>query len=500
MKKMYYYLSITLIWGLSSCHDFLNTFPKEYVYATSIADFDELLAGEGYMFTGEVNNETGVSAFPYFLHIMDDDVKANASLSANGTVTYGGFYTWQEEPFGSFSGLLFSQDKDDTWGKFYKGINVLNVVLDEVEKFREEDSVGYRRIKGEAYFLRAGYYWGLANIYAKPYVAETAEADLGIPLKLGSVVVDEPYMRKSLKETYECIVNDLQLAITHLKGIEQPSVYRVNETAARALLSRVYLYMQEWELANKECDTILANGGYDLLDYNRLTTNSSTVYAGSPEVIFSQGEYRHSIMEKTYNANCSVSDDLLDALSMEGEDLRKTYGFKTKGAGEFFPNKLKKWADGGVSDCFVIRWSEIYLNKAEALAMLGENEQEANDLIWNLREKRFKTGTVQRGDKTGKDLIDLIRNERRFELCFEGHRWFDLRRYAVNKKYPLATTITHDWRYRTDDGHFVVYFVLNPYPEDMGWVIPLPTDEIIINEGALLDNEKRPAREYVEQL
>lgn len=38
----------------------------------------------------------------------------------------------------------------------------------------------------------------------------------------------------------------------------------------------------------------------------------------------------------------------------------------------------------------------------------------------------------------GEDLVNLIRDERRRELCFEGHRWFDLRRYAVNPKYPLT--------------------------------------------------------------
>ena len=39
--------------------------------------------------------------------------------------------------------------------------------------------------------------------------------------------------------------------------------------------------------------------------------------------------------------------------------------------------------------------------------------------------------------------MEEIRLERRRELCFEGHRWFDLRRYAVCEKYPYSKQIRH---------------------------------------------------------
>ena len=44
---------------------------------------------------------------------------------------------------------------------------------------------------------------------------------------------------------------------------------------------------------------------------------------------------------------------------------------------------------------------------------------------------------------SGEELVRFIREERRRELCLEGHRWFDLRRYKVAEKYPQETTVNH---------------------------------------------------------
>ena len=86
------------------------------------------------------------------------------------------------------------------------------------------------------------------------------------------------------------------------------------------------------------------------------------------------------------------------------------------------------------------------------------------------------------------ELVNFIRAERRRELCFEGHRWADLKRYAVNTKYPQRTEIYHT--VYTGNNRYAGYYVLKPYGEDDGWILPLPEDEIIFNDGAL-DNPAR---------
>ncbi len=73
----------------------------------------------------------------------------------------------------------------------------------------------------------------------------------------------------------------------------------------------------------------------------------------------------------------------------------------------------------------VFRLSEIYLNYAEACAELGEDGEA---LIYLNKIRTEKAGLAE-VNATG--LIEKIRHERRIELCFEGHRYFDIRRWGI---------------------------------------------------------------------
>ena len=100
--------------------------------------------------------------------------------------------------------------------------------------------------------MRGFCYYMLVNLYAAPYVKESAETDMGVPLKITQYVDDKYYSRDPIVKIYQQIVKDLKDAADNLRGITQPTIYRVNEKAARTLLSRVYLYMGEWQLAINE--------------------------------------------------------------------------------------------------------------------------------------------------------------------------------------------------------------------------------------------------------
>ena len=92
----------------------------------------------------------------------------------------------------------------------------------------------------------------------------------------------------------------------------------------------------------------------------------------------------------------------------------------------------------------------------------------------------------------GGKLISFIRDERRRELCFEAHRWFDLRRYAVSSKYPERKSIKHT----TYDKNGVLEgsYILDVYGKDPAWVLPIPGYEIVYNQGKLIDNPERKSR------
>ena len=82
----------------------------------------------------------------------------------------------------------------------------------------------------------------------------------------------------------------------------------------------------------------------------------------------------------------------------------------------------------------MLRSSEMLLIMAEAKANTG-NVSEANSLLNELRKNRI-TNYVETTYGTKEELLSQILLERRHELCFEGHRWFDLRRYNL----PITKT------------------------------------------------------------
>src|SRR5690606_19656444 len=136
----------------------------------------------------------------------------------------------------------------------------------------------------------------------------------------------------------------------------------------------------------------------------------------------------------------------------------------------------------------------MYLNKAEALAILNRTN-EAHTALNEVRKYRFTAANLPVVTETGEALVNLIRDERRLELCFEGHRWFDLRRYAVNEKYPFSKSIIHrSVAYVGNRFEDNGYYELNPYDQDQAaWIVPIADDEIEFNLGSLT-NLPRPER------
>ena len=495
MKKILYILAFCIVSG--SCGDFLSEYPKDLLYVNTIQDLDELIVGEGYMKTQQAETAEGITAIGGWIHVMDDDMVS--LVHDKDPLPFEFFSEWRKDPFMKQNG---GSGEDDNWKNLYRHIGALNVILNKLEDFKDAGP-DYSRLKGEAYFLRAGFYFWLVNLYAKPYRVSTATSDPGVPLKLTDYVENTLYSRESVQKVYNAILSDLEKAATYLKGIRQPSVYRVNRMGVYAFMSRVYLYMENCEKAIAYSDSVLQSGNYHLLDLNQHDAKKkSVIYAGSPETIFSQGEYRVTMFSDRYINSYVASTGYLNAFTDKDHDLR--YGslryfthWKSRRTG-YIIQKFRKYSEGGISDCFLLRLPEVYLNKAEALAILGR-EQEARDVLQSLREKRYTTGNVSEITGTGASLVKFVRNERRLELSFEGHRWFDLRRYAVSK-YPETVKIQHPhWQANIGGATMGIegYYILKPYTENAdSYVMPIPSKELMINEGAMLENPRSNC-EYV---
>ena len=106
--------------------------------------------------------------------------------------------------------------------------------------------------------------------------------------------------------------------------------------------------------------------------------------------------------------------------------------------------------------------AEAYLNMAEACAML--DDAEACDWLNQLRRNRI--GQYVDMQYSGEELINEIREERRKELCLEGHRWFDLRRTTRPRMVKVLQGKT---------------YILEQ--DDPRYTIPIPRDAIAANPG-----------------
>lgn len=490
MRKIIYVLWLCCLSGLfSACNGFLEEYSQDLDYIETVDDLNELLVGSCY-----VPSNTD---FLPMLHVMDDDSKY---VRKSTTVGHFGFHYWMANPFVSITGV---PQNDDMWPKFYKYLAPVNVVLTKADDFASEGEM-YRKVKGEAYFLRGMYYFYLVNLYAKPYSAKTAESEPGVPLKLTDYVEDKHYVRASVAEVYASIVSDLKNAVAYLEGTMQKTKRRASVDAARAMLSRVYLYMageENWENCVTLCDTVLKSKRYDLYDINEHKINNDFTFLNSPETIFTQGGNSvQNIVFRTVPfaavASYRLTDDLLSGYK-SGVDLRKTHWFRSVANEGYVVVKLVSSVISTemVSSDFLIRLPEVYLNKAEALIMLGRTD-EAVEVLTALRKRRLVKGTEDVIPSNQKELVDFVRQERRLELCGEGHRWFDLRRYAVHPTFPEEKEIIHEY---VNNNVSIGYYRLAPYSENSGnWVWPIPEYAITFNDGTLVANERdgAPLVEY----
>lgn len=476
-----------------SCKKFLATYSQNNSFIETASDLDELLVGDAYI-------EQYYTSSPDMLYSMDDDVKVSAPSSGNKMAMYTGFHYWQAQPRMNSEGQLTNTDA--YFNLLYNRIARINTILHNVTLLREkgQPEKTLNRISGEARFLRAFYYFILVNCYGKPYKPATAANDFGVPLKTDPAIKEQFASRSSTKEVYDQIVADLLEAETALAGANESSTIRVNQAAAQALLSRVYLFMENYEQVVSYTNKVIDKQNYQITNLNTHTAGKDFINKYSPEVIFTMGANRTagimvlSMDEPTFPAYLP-SDELV--LGYSQNDLRRQVFFLPNSKGQIRVAKKREISNStvdDVSDTYLIRFSEIYLNKAEALAALDRSE-EARNTLQEFRKYRFKPNELPPINSEGQLLINAIRDERRLELCWEAQRWFDLRRYAVNSKYPFSKSIRHrNMAYNgagyTENG----FYELGPYEQDeAAYIVPIANDEIEFNKG-LLTNEPRPDR------
>ena len=485
----------------------MEDYSQDLVIAKSVQDVDELLLGSGYLRYGSPDDIVGGDV-GWWIHLLDDDVngviagQANLHSAVQVDVnllrsTYYGYFCWQWEVGRNYDKTSLASDAS-LWNTLYSRINIANIILAEIQdmdKENEEDELDAWRVQGEAYFLRAQFYLFLVNIYGDAYAPSTAASKLGVPLKLTEYVEHDPdrnpqFERATVQEVYDQIVSDLENAVSCFERGSQPqSIYRASREAALLLLSRVHLYMQDWEGARDRALDVLENRS----TLSGLVDSTVFLSTNNAEVIFTQGvqKLKHGITG-TGGEFC-VSSDLYNLYS--DNDRRKSVWFSLSSRDSIGMDFKYDRSDNPsyLGDIFMLRTAEAYLNAAEAYAMLndaGNASRYLNDLC-RARYTGYSDQTY-----TMDNVIQAVRDERRRELCFEGHRWFDLRRYAVCENEPYKRVIEHIFPiYDVDEARFQYAEVYQLEEDDPAYTFAIPKDVLNFDSG--MPDNPREIREYV---
>lgn len=379
------------------------------------------------------------------------------------------------------------------WENSYAAINEANLVLDQVGRgVQGATAAQLTRWEGEAKFLRALYYFDLVKAYAyiptaiyTPGVTDQG----GIPVVTEGIITLEPALsrqtpRSTIAQVYDQIYSDLNDAISLLtptgRGIQYGS-----SSAATALLSRVALYRGDWATAVAASTTALNSSVGRVLGPDNYV--SGWRQSANPESMF---EVRIQLAAESLGVNVSLQSSYTALLNLENKNSQG-------GWGDFIPNQTvlnffglaplqlanpatdnNNWdvtrnADvraglyttgntvrgaGRQIECTkflskngfafgdnipVIRKSELHLNRAEANYQLGN----AAEALTELNAFKALRG-LPAVDLSGQALLDEILLERFKEFAFEGHRFFDLKRYGrpIIKTTPAVNVQFDDFR------------------------------------------------------
>lgn len=327
------------------------------------------------------------------------------------------------------------------WASAYNVVNEANYIIAGIDQLENVPESTRNRLLGEAYFMRAFAYHDLARIFSYEPGREVV-AD-GRPWDAGAILRTEPTRdvsqaddrpRSTNQETYDLIVADLEEAINYLEGNDRGTYY-ANYEATLMLMARVQLYLGNWEKAEEFATLAMDVTGTTLVDAAEYASIFET--HPNPESIF---EINIDPNTETLGSNDALdqyltpdgwfdiipSQNLLD-LYDAGDVRLELYGTSDDG----YPYTMKYTGSKGTytDNIVLMRYPELLLIRAEAYAEQNMETEAVEDLETLRMARGLAAYTTP---PTGDDLINEILDERRRELAFEGHRWFDLKRRAMD--------------------------------------------------------------------
>lgn len=479
-RILIYTLAVFSIFGAVGCTDFLTRDPKLQqstdITLSTYSGLQNATFGAYYYIAS--NGWYGGS------WVINSEMRSGNGKrsSAGDTGRYVQSYTWN-----------YTEDNTSSmWAYCYETVAMANNVIDNLEG-KESDEVSTQdlnNLKAECLFIRAFSHFCNVLTYGQPYTLVTTNAQykdaLGVPYVYHTDPNGKPE-RETVVSNYENIVKDLLEAESiidpdYVHPGAADAAATVNIYTIQALLSRVYLYMGEWQKAADYATKVIKSGKYTLWDKDQYASVWSAD-TGSGEVIF-------EVYGKRTNGAYGGYEDISYITSPEGygdaqaaEPLVKLYKdgdvratlFRTDKAGETGVHWTSKYigkGDNDKPDCsnvIILRLSEMYLNRAEAI--MNGATVEGTTAVNDLNAVAVLRGADAYSSVGKKD----IKTERRKELAWEGHYVYDLARWGDSVE-------------RTETDYPLCAMNLNVEFPGKKWALPIPKREIEVNPN-LKQNE-----------
>ena len=410
MKKQIIFLAAVVLL-VTACNKKLDINPTQSVP-------QELVFDNNANILAALNGAYDVASDGYVLG--GDLMLYSELLGAGDEITWVGTYNEPREIYNK-SILTNNLFVANTWSLSYRVINICNNIIANISKVNEDDR---DRVHGEALFLRGLMYFGLAELYAKPYSAGNLTTNLGLqlvtsPTVNGQVTSANLVPRSSVQDTYAQILADLTTAKPLLN--DEIGVF-ASKYAAAAILSRVYLQMGDYAKARDEANEVIENSGASLTTtyvdaFNNADPSSEDIFVlpvtaqdGTNDMwlFWSTSDYG------ARDGDVEVNQEHLDLYDPADQRLALFWDVD-----DIYYSGKYRYQYRFLSQ---VRLAEMILTRAECNEILSTVVGASPVDDFNAIRNRAGLGTV------GTVTLDEILFERHLELAHEGQRINDIKR------------------------------------------------------------------------
>ncbi|TCC96856.1 RagB/SusD family nutrient uptake outer membrane protein [Pedobacter psychroterrae] len=437
---------------LGSCKKYLGIEPKGVQLLKTVKDFDLWL-----------NDREITGNLPEPINLLADNIDlANVELPLDAVNER--VFTWQPQ----FAEDQFAGEAV-IWKDFYREIYYYNTLINNIDEATDGTETQKKSLKAEALLGRAFCYLYLVNFYGKVFNPGSASSDLAVPFVTSHDLNDPTPPRRSVKEIYEHIINDITAAIPDLPASNIKNRFRGSIAAGYGVLARTYQFMGDYVKAAENAQKALTAGSSTIMDFTKMTNSSQIgdltvrpdVFYARVSVAYNQEKIPTIAFLKTFDVN----------------DLRLKFYYNNLGNYTYPTRGLVKYRSSGLQGgTATISWGPTV---AEMELILAESAARGNDLplaldhLDVLRKKRFPASAYQKYSSNNRDqVLQKIMQERSFEFPYNGMRWIDMRRMDAEGKMQEVS--------RLDKNNNVIATLS---PGSQRYTLQIPVQVTLFNPG-----------------